>query len=58
MPSLLIAISAFLRKTDMSPTRFGREAAGDPRLVHDLRNGRVVGPPLARRVMAYIEAGQ
>jgi phosphopantothenoylcysteine decarboxylase/phosphopantothenate--cysteine ligase len=34
----LAAIEAFLRDTGLSPTRFGREAAGDPRLVFDLRS--------------------
>lgn len=37
---LIRKIEKFLRKTDMSATKFGRLAAGDPRFVLDLRNGR------------------
>lgn len=53
---LLTRIEHYLRRTGMPPTRFGREAARDPRLVHDLRRGRTVGDRLLRRVTAYIEA--
>ena len=52
---LLTRIELFLRRTGMPPTRFGREAARDPRLVHDLRRGRTVGDRLLRRVLAYID---
>jgi len=52
---LLTHIEAFLRRTGMPATRFGREAVRDPRLVHDLRMGRTVGDRLRHRVMAYIE---
>jgi hypothetical protein len=38
----------------MSPSRFGRLAARDPRLVHDLRNGRELGGPLAARLEAFL----
>ncbi|WP_213980550.1 hypothetical protein [Sphingomonas sp. dw_22] len=51
-------IEKFLRRTDMSATRFGRLAAGDPRLVHDLRNGRELRPKLEGRVRAFIAARQ
>lgn len=37
---LLRKVERFLVATGMSPTRFGREVAGDPRLVSDLRRGR------------------
>ncbi len=53
---LLTRIETYLRRTGMPPTRFGREAARDPRLVHDLRLGRTVGDRLLRRVTAYIES--
>jgi hypothetical protein len=49
-------IEKFLRRTDMSATKFGRLAAGDPRLVRDLRNGREVRPKLERRLKAFIAA--
>ncbi len=38
--SFLQAVEAFLLKHDWSPTRFGRELAGDPQFVFDLREGR------------------
>ena len=37
---LMRRIQLFLRRANMAPTRFGREAVGDPRLISDLRNGR------------------
>ncbi len=52
---LLTQIEAFLRRTGMPPTRFGREAVRDPRLVHDLRRGRTAGDRILRRVLNYIE---
>ncbi len=33
-------VEAFLQKHDWTPTRFGRELAGDPQFVFDLREGR------------------
>jgi hypothetical protein len=51
------AIEVFLRKSGMTATRFGRDAVGDPRLVHDLRNGRSPGLRMQRRIMNFI-AGQ
>ncbi len=51
---LLYRIEVHLRRTGVSPTRFGKEVARDPRLVFDLRAGRTVGDRLARRVMSYI----
>lgn len=47
-------VEEFLRTTEMSAARFGREAAGDPRLVFDLRKGRSCGMKLADRVMAFM----
>nr|WP_247650640.1 hypothetical protein [Sphingomonas sp. S2M10] len=40
----------------MPATRFGRLAARDPRLVGDLRLGRVPGPALAARLRAFLAA--
>ena len=53
---LLMHVEKYLRRTGMPPTRFGREAARDPRLVNDLRCGRSVGDRLAASVIAYIAA--
>ncbi len=54
--SLLYAIETCLRQTRVPPSRFGREAVKDPRLVHDLRRGRQPGASLERRVRAHIAA--
>lgn len=54
MVSLLIEIDRYRRATGMKETRFGRLAAGDPRLVHDLRRGREPGERLRRRVRAFM----
>ena len=48
-------IERYLRATGTPPTRFGRDAARDPRLVHDMRLGREIGPKLAARLAAYLE---
>ncbi|UYY78877.1 hypothetical protein [Sphingomonas sp. R1] len=54
--SLQGEIEAFLAATQMSVTRFGRLAAGDPRLVMDLRAGRQPGPRLSKRIRAFLAA--
>ena len=56
MAALLNEIERHLRATRQAPTRFGREAACDPRLVSDLRRGREPRGDLAARVLAYIAA--
>lgn len=52
---LLRRIERHLRRHDIPPTRFGREAVRDPRLVHDLRNGREPGGRLIARVVRYMD---
>lgn len=52
--SLLIRIDRHLRQTGIAPTRFGREVVGDPRLVHDLRQGRVPRERLRARIEAAL----
>ena len=52
---LLKHIEGFLKKTAMAPTRFGREVAGDPRLVGDMRAGREPRPDLQSRIRTYIQ---
>ncbi|MFL6858404.1 MAG: hypothetical protein ACJ8EB_10930 [Allosphingosinicella sp.] len=51
---LLERIELYLKRTRMSATRFGREAARDPKLVHEMRDGRYLRPRTARRVDAYL----
>ena len=41
--SLLQRIEAFLKESAMPPSVFGRAAVHDPRLVSDLRGGRICG---------------
>jgi hypothetical protein len=50
-----VEIERFLRRTGMPPTRFGRAAAGDPRLVFDMRLGREIRPRLAARVRTFMQ---
>ncbi len=52
--SLLYAIETCLRATRVPPSRFGREAVKDPRLVHDLRRGRQPGAAIERRIRDHI----
>lgn len=51
---MLIDIERFLLTTRTSPSKFGREAVGDPRFVFDLRNGRRPREKTARRIDAII----
>ena len=55
---VLMKIERHLRRTGMSPSRFGIEAVRDPRLVFDLRQGRVAGDRLTRRIEAYLETAR
>lgn len=55
---LLRKVEKFLSITDIPPTRFGREAMGDPRFVFDLRNGREPRPGTVERVMAFLESAR
>lgn len=50
----LARISAACRRFNIPAARFGREAVGDPSLVRDLRNGRVIGDRTKSRINAYI----
>jgi len=52
---LLRRIERYLRDTDTPATRFGREAAGDPRFVFDLRNGREPRVATERRIHAFLD---
>lgn len=56
--SLRRRIETYLRRTDTPPTRFGRLAARDPRLVLDMRNGREFGPPMIARITAYLDQAE
>ena len=55
---LLREVENFLRNSDVPPTRFGREAMGDPRFVFDLRNGREPRPATVARIRRFLEDAQ
>jgi tRNA-dihydrouridine synthase len=54
--TLLSDIDVYLRRTGVAETTFGRRAVNDPRLVRDLRRGRVPGPALCARIAAILSA--
>jgi hypothetical protein len=47
-------IERFLRDKGIPPTKFGRLAAGDPRLVLDMRMGREVRPEMELKLRDFI----
>ena len=51
----LTEIETVLRERQVAPSRFGRGALNDPRLVFDLRRGRRLTPANAARVRAYVQ---
>jgi hypothetical protein len=52
--SLLWEIKLYCRRTETPPTKFGRMAVNDPRLVGDLSRGRRPGRSVEARVKAFI----
>jgi len=54
MTSPLARIERHLKASGMAPTRFGRLAVNDPRLVGDLKNGREPGERLVARIEAFL----
>lgn len=54
--TLLTAVERALRRSGMPPSKFGRLAARDPRLVFDLRNGRQPGAAVSDRVNTFISS--
>jgi hypothetical protein len=55
---LLRHIERHLRATGIAPTRFGRDAVGDPRFVLDLRNGREPREATVTRVLRFMEGAR
>jgi hypothetical protein len=55
---LLAKIETYLRSTRMAPTRFGREAVGDPQFVFNLRDGRRPRRCTVERVLRYIDPNE
>ena len=52
---LLLRIERHLRHRRMSPSRFGREAVGDPKLVPQLRDGRELRAATVQRIVDYLD---
>lgn len=52
---LLQRIDRYLRTKRMTPTRFGREAVGDPNLLTQLKNGREPRAATVQRIVDYLE---
>lgn len=54
--TFLAEIEAFLKRSGMSATAFGRTALNDPNFVHDLRDGRMPNLGLVGRVHEFIRS--
>jgi len=52
---LLRRIELHLKRSGASATAFGLAAARDPKLVAELRNGRIMRPRMRERVAAYLD---
>lgn len=52
--SFLADIEAFLKRSGMSATAFGRDALRDPNFVHDVRAGRMPNLGVVGRVQDFI----
>lgn len=52
---LLQRIERHMRRRRLSPTRFGREAIGDPNLLMQLRDGRELRAATAQRIVDYLD---
>jgi len=52
--SLLVKVETAMRRHQIPASTFGRKAAGDPRLVSNLREGRAVGDKLRDQVLGFI----
>ena len=55
---LLREVEKFLRDSQISAARFGREVMQDPRFVFDLRKGREPRSRTVTKVRAYLETAQ
>lgn len=52
--TMLQKVERFLEGRHMPPTKFGRLAINDPRLVKDMRDGRELRPATAARVERFL----
>lgn len=49
-------IERFLRDQGLPPTKFGRLAARDPRLVLDIRMGREIRPEMEEKLRTFMSS--
>lgn len=52
---LMLRIERYLRARKMAPTRFGRDAVGDPCLIGEMRRGRRLRSKTIERVIAHLD---
>lgn len=52
---LLQRIERYMRARRMSPTRFGREAVGDPNLIAQLKDGRELRTTTVLKIVDYLD---
>lgn len=55
---ILPDIEAFLRRTNLSETYFGRQAANDWKLISQLRKGRRLWPQTEQRIRDFMDSYQ
>lgn len=53
--TILAAIEHKIDAGELSASGFGRQVAGDPRLVFDLRKGRWITPRIAARIRSSLQ---
>lgn len=53
---ILHDIDLFLRRTNLSETYFGRQAANDWKLIAQLRKGRRLWPQTEQRIRAFMDS--
>jgi len=52
---MLHRIEAYLRRSEIAASRFGRDSLRDPHLVGDLRRGRELRAKTSARLSAYLD---
>jgi len=48
-------IELYLKRTQTSPTRFGREVLNDPNFISELRRGRRLGAEITEKICAWLD---
>ena len=55
---LMQRIESHLRRRRMTPTRFGRDAVGDPNLISQLKDGRELRAATSQRILDYLNENE